>query len=220
MKIAFSTLGCPAWSWERILDQAASLGYDGIEVRGVNGEMSLAACEPFRPDRITHTLRQLRERELDIVCLGTSCSFHDKSGFVRAVEEGMAAIELAQRLCAPYIRVFGGTVPEFGSKEETVHQVVHGLRTLCGHAAGRDVTVLLETHGDFCLADDVANIVRKVGPGRFGVLWDMGNTAKHHTGGAPSGESPEKTVGKLASSIRHVHFKDTPNKRVIVLPIL
>src|SRR5688500_14104128 len=39
--IAFSTLGCPSWSWNTILDQADRLGYAAIELRGVAGEMDL-----------------------------------------------------------------------------------------------------------------------------------------------------------------------------------
>ena len=35
MKTAFSTLGCPGWSWDEIFATAKDLGLDGIEVRGV-----------------------------------------------------------------------------------------------------------------------------------------------------------------------------------------
>lgn len=35
MKISFSTLGCPRWSWREILATACDLGYGGVEVRGV-----------------------------------------------------------------------------------------------------------------------------------------------------------------------------------------
>ena len=34
MKIAFSTLGCPEWSWEDIYSMAKDTGFDGIELRG------------------------------------------------------------------------------------------------------------------------------------------------------------------------------------------
>jgi sugar phosphate isomerase/epimerase len=33
--IAFSTLGCPAWSWKTILQNADKYGYAAIELRGV-----------------------------------------------------------------------------------------------------------------------------------------------------------------------------------------
>ena len=39
MKIAFSTLGCPGWSWDEIFATAKDMGLDGIEIRGVGNEM-------------------------------------------------------------------------------------------------------------------------------------------------------------------------------------
>ena len=35
MKLSFSTLGCPEWSWNEILATAKDMGFDGIEIRGV-----------------------------------------------------------------------------------------------------------------------------------------------------------------------------------------
>jgi sugar phosphate isomerase/epimerase len=32
LKISFNMMGCPDWSWEKIVDEACRLGYDGIEV--------------------------------------------------------------------------------------------------------------------------------------------------------------------------------------------
>lgn len=41
MKIAFPTLGCPDWNWEDIMVAAKDLGYDGIELRGIEHQMVL-----------------------------------------------------------------------------------------------------------------------------------------------------------------------------------
>src|SRR6266511_5980890 len=38
LPIAFSTLGCPAWNWKTVLDQADRLGYAAIELRGIAGD--------------------------------------------------------------------------------------------------------------------------------------------------------------------------------------
>ena len=34
MKLAFSTLGCPDFSWSEIYTMAKDFGYSGIEMRG------------------------------------------------------------------------------------------------------------------------------------------------------------------------------------------
>jgi len=39
MKYAFSTLACPAWSIERVASSATRLGYDGVELRLLDGDV-------------------------------------------------------------------------------------------------------------------------------------------------------------------------------------
>ena len=39
MKLAFSTIGCPSWSYDEVVSTASDLGYDGFEVRGIGGEI-------------------------------------------------------------------------------------------------------------------------------------------------------------------------------------
>ena len=53
--LAFSTLGCPAWEWKKILDFAHDHGFAAIELRGLQGSMDLPANPVFAPDRIEQT---------------------------------------------------------------------------------------------------------------------------------------------------------------------
>ena len=41
LPLCFSTLGCPAWPWSRIVGEADRLGFAAIELRGLMGEMDL-----------------------------------------------------------------------------------------------------------------------------------------------------------------------------------
>ena len=41
MKIAFSALGCPNWSWNDTIAAVKDLGYDGVEIRGIEHQMYL-----------------------------------------------------------------------------------------------------------------------------------------------------------------------------------
>ena len=45
MKLSFATLGCPNWTLEQIAANAQTMGYDGVELRGVAGE-HIGADEP------------------------------------------------------------------------------------------------------------------------------------------------------------------------------
>ena len=45
--IAFSTLGCPAWDWKKILDFASQHGFAAIELRGLEGKLDLPSLPTF-----------------------------------------------------------------------------------------------------------------------------------------------------------------------------
>lgn len=130
MKLAFSTLACPDWSWDKILDEAAQLGYDAIEIRGIENEMVLPHCPPFMPDQLEKTRAQLRQSGLSICALDTSCAFHDEARYDASIHEGMATIKLAQQLNVPYIRVFGDMIPADAALEDVYDRVAGGLQTL------------------------------------------------------------------------------------------
>ena len=45
--LAFSTLGCPDWSFQQIVDFAAANAYTGLEIRGIKRQMDLTKCDEF-----------------------------------------------------------------------------------------------------------------------------------------------------------------------------
>lgn len=55
MKISFSTLGCPRWSWDEIVVMAKELDFDGIEVRGIGNEIYMPTAKPFLPENLGNT---------------------------------------------------------------------------------------------------------------------------------------------------------------------
>lgn len=202
MKIAFQTLACPDWDWEKTVETAARLGYDGIELRGVEGQMELARARPFLPDAIGSTIRQLKEKQLEICCLDTSCSFHDEDKFAGAIREGKETIDLAVKLGCPYIRVFGDKIPSPEQREATVSRIAAGLVELGRHAEGTGVTVLLETHGHINNCRIIRDIFDRLGAvAEVGLLWDFEHPFMN-------GEDPETTYRELGAWIRHTHVKD------------
>lgn len=203
MKLALNTLGCPDWTWAQIMDEAVRMGYEGIEVRGIREELVLPRCTPFLPANIEATKDALQSRGLAICCLSTSCSFHSPDRYEDAIREGKAAIDLAERLGVPYIRVFGDAIPDKADKERAIAAVAAGLQTLGAYAESKPVRVLIETHGDFADHDDLLAVLLRTHSPAIGVLWDMQVTFKHG-----DGQSPEATFAKLGAYIRHVHVKD------------
>ena len=59
MKIAFSTLGCPDFSWNDIYSMAKDLGFDGIEIRGLGKEIFAVNAQPFTESQLPLTVQKL-----------------------------------------------------------------------------------------------------------------------------------------------------------------
>ena len=69
MKLTFSTLACPNWSWDLILDHAVRFGFDSIEIRGIESELDLGRMKPFLPDQAEETRTSSRNSDWRSVAL-------------------------------------------------------------------------------------------------------------------------------------------------------
>jgi sugar phosphate isomerase/epimerase len=205
LPIAFSTLGCPAWSWKQVLEAADRLGYVGLELRGVAGEMDLTKVPELTGSRWAGTKRDLEALGLVVTDLGASSRMHEKDKEVRAkqLDEGRRFLDLAAGMGVPYVRMFGDKLPPDEPREEVMKRVVEGFQEMAAHARAAKVTVLIESHGDFTRSSDLAEILARVGSEAFALLWDA-----HHTFVA-GGEAPAVTWKALGHHVRHTHLKDS-----------
>ena len=205
LPIAFSTLGCPGWTWPTVLDQADRLGYAGIELRGIQGDMDLTKRPELTGDGLKQTRRDLEARGIVVTDLGASAHMHEKDPALRAaqLDEGRRFIDLAHALGVPYVRMFGDKVPAGESKEDAVKRVVDGFQQMAAYARPAGVTILIESHGDFTHSSDLQAIIEGVGSPAFALLWDAHNTF------VAGGEAPADTYQRLGRYVRHTHLKDS-----------
>jgi sugar phosphate isomerase/epimerase len=203
--ISFSTLGCPAWTWKQILDQADRLGYAAIELRGIGAEMDLTKLAEFSSSRIADSRKDLSALGLVISDLGASANMHEKEGPARQknLDEGRRYVDLAKALDVKYVRIFGDKVPAGEQKADVIARVAEGASQLSAYAKTAGVTVIIESHGDFTTSDDIEHIVNAVHSDAFAVLWDA-----HHTF-ASGKEQPADTWKRLGKWVRHTHLKDS-----------
>lgn len=206
--IAFSTLGCPAWEWSKILDFAGQHQFSAIELRGLQGNLDLPAHPIFAPERLSQTKNEIRAHHLQIACVSSSANlyFADPEKRTQQLRDARRFIDLAAALNAPCVRVFGGKADTDKSpvpSEEIKARVAASLRELGDYAAPRGITVIIESHDHFTSSATLKEVLRTADSKHVGLLWDA-----HHTF-ATSGEEPEFTVDQLGPWIRHTHLKDS-----------
>jgi sugar phosphate isomerase/epimerase len=204
MKICFSTLACPGWGLERVTQMAVTSGYQGIELRFLEGEDSLWKLPAFQGRALASAERMIADRGLYIACVGTSCRFHfsDPQERRRWVDEGRRMAELAAALGSPGIRVFGDKIQPGADRDSTRVWIAEGIRQLTDGIRETGVAVWLETHGDFASSAETMQIIRESADSTIGVVWDPANAL------SDGGEQPIGTARGFGGALRHVHLRD------------
>ena len=205
LKLSFSTLGCPDWSFDKIIDFARDNNYSGIEVRGILHQMDLPLVPEFsNTDTIVTTMKKMNDRGLKFVDLGSSCALHFPKGEERTknLDEGKRFIDLAAKLNCPYIRVFPNQIPKDRDRQETLNLIIDGLKELAAHASNTNVTVLLESHGELIYKKDLLFVMEGAASPHVGLVWDVCNMW------IVTKEPPEEVYASLKPYIKHTHIKD------------
>jgi sugar phosphate isomerase/epimerase len=204
-KLSFSTLGCPDWSFDKIVDFAKANKYSGIEVRGIMREMDLTKVPEFSsPEAIALTMKKMKDRGLEFVDLGSSAAMHLSIGDERTknLDEGKRFIDLAQKLECPYIRVFPNQLPKDRDRQESLNLIMAGLRELGEYASKTNVTVLLESHGELIYKKDLLTVMQGAAGPHVGLVWDICNMW------IATKEPPDEVYAILKPYIHHTHIKD------------
>ena len=204
IRLAFSTLGCPGWPLARVLDAASRLGYDGVELRFVEGDDALWARPELTGSGLRETLARLADAGLAVACVDTRSFFHSPDPAARrsAADEAERTAEVAARLGAPGIRVFGDRVQDGADLASTRAWIVESLAALRDRLRGSGVCLWLETHGDFATAGATRSLLEEAGTEGLGAVWDPANAFSEF------GEEPEAGGVALGRFLRHVHLKD------------
>jgi sugar phosphate isomerase/epimerase len=193
MRLAFSTLGCPDWTLERVVRAAAEHGYEGIELRILDGEL----LSPSLPRHARRTVRSTLERGgVALCCVDTSFEIANPDADLR---EALAFVDLAADLGGPIIRIFAGA-PMWEPPEATAVRTAERLGSLADHGRRVGVRIAVETHDSFARGEVMSAMLREA-PTDVGVIWDTLNAII-------AGETAEVTFRFVADRLAHVHIKD------------
>jgi len=203
LKLAFTTLGCPNWDIDTIIEKALEFGYNGVDFRGLLGKMEIYQLPEFSTDLST-TKKRFAEVSLEIPCFSSSVRLFTTSK--KELEKFLVELKEYGKLCnefnTPYIRVFGGGIGDT-SREDAVNIVDNNLQEMLKIAKEYDVTLLLETHDDWTNCEYVEEVMNRAKSEYLQVLWDV-----HHPF-RTVGESPELTWKTLGDKIKYTHWKDS-----------
>ncbi|MDA1014620.1 MAG: sugar phosphate isomerase/epimerase [Planctomycetota bacterium] len=208
IKICFSTLSCPDWSWHELIEYGTAYGFGGVEIRLIQRETDLTAVGDLQPTQLSARRRELQDRGFKVVGLASSVRFDYSSARERQdqVEIGKRYIELAVELNAEFIRVFGDTLPDSAdasARRTAVRNIADGLDLLGELAAIADKRIVIETHGDFASSPVMAEMLERVESPAVGVLWDTHHPWRFH------GEPLDETWNRLGTRTWHTHWKDS-----------
>jgi sugar phosphate isomerase/epimerase len=201
MKYSFMSFSCPSLDLDQIFDAAKQYGYTGFEPRIGSGHKH--GIELDSDDDFLREARQ-KAQDNDIVycCIATSCAFADPLKTKENIELTLRSIDLAAKVKASAIRVFGGRIPDGVTREQSFELIVEALKKVSDFARERNVTVCVETHDSWCDPKDVADIVNHVDHPSIAVNWDVMHPV------LTAGYTVQDAYEILKPWIRHVHVHD------------
>ena len=129
--MSFST---PQLTLAEMLSLSVELGYGGIEPR--MGSQHRHGIELTCSTQERKAIRQIvDETNVTLCCLATGCRYADPETVSSQVEETKRSIDLAGDLAVPFIRVFGGQIPQGVERSAAIDQVSAALTAVAEHAA-------------------------------------------------------------------------------------
>ena len=198
-RIAFSTLAFPDTSLATAASLGRSWGYDGIELRLIDGELIDPAMPA--PDRVAvkHTATAAG---LPIVAVDSSIRLTDDE----PGPELASFLELASDWESPLVRVFGGALDPPPARRDQIRAAARVLEEAVPLAARLGVAIGVETHDAFSASSAVAELLALlsedgVPSDLVGAVWDS-----HHP--HRMGETPAEVYANLSPRILLAQVKD------------
>ena len=192
MKLSYSTRGWYSLPHSELLGAASEMRFSGIEFYDLHKHQELfGKGAPLQKYNAAATLRTLRDRGIEVVCLDTSLD----PAIPGTEEKLLWNITTAGSLKVPYVSLEAMTEDE-GNAVDTIAR-------LLPHAKENKVTILVKTKGIYANTRRLADMLDSFADDSLAVLWDM-----HHSY-CDFGESADTTIKNLGGYVKHVHLRDS-----------
>lgn len=201
MKISATTLGCPEWNLDKILNKFKNMGFDGVDFRGVLNEIDITKLPEFTT-KINETREKLIDYGLEVSGISSSIKLCEKTALDDNIEEAKRTIPVAHELGAENVRVFGMGDLRESSKEELAEIGYTCMTKLLALDGADEINWLFETHDNWVSAKDCKLLLDAINNPSFGALWDIGHTTR------VGGETPAQSYSEIGSRVGYIHLKD------------
>jgi sugar phosphate isomerase/epimerase len=196
LRTAFSTLAFPDASLATALSLGRSWGYDGVELRLIDGELIDPAMSAAARGEVKRTAAAAG---LPIVAVDSSIRLTDEKD---PGPELRLFLQLASEWESPLVRVFGGQLPAPGPARQAQFQLAARVLEAAVPLAERlGVAIGVETHDAFSASAVVAELLALVPSESVGAVWDS-----HHP--HRMGERPPEIYANLRQRIKLAQVKD------------
>jgi sugar phosphate isomerase/epimerase len=164
--IAFSTLAFPDASLATAMSLGRSWGYEGVELRLIDGEL----IDPALPAANRAAVKQtVAAAGLPVVAVDSSIRLTDDD----AGPDLASFLELASDWESPLVRVFGGALPNGDpDRKAALARAARVLEASVPLAERLGVAIGVETHDSFSASSVVAELLAMVPAGAVGAVWD------------------------------------------------
>ena len=194
-RLAFSTLAFPGTTLARAASLGSEYGYQGIELRLIDGEL----IDPSMPASARSAVRQtVAAVGLPIVAVDSSIRLTDED----PGPEISRFLTLASEWECPLVRVFGGTLSDDPQvRQDQIEAAAKVLEAALPLAERAGVAIGLETHDSFSSAAVVAEVLAMVDSPNVGAVWDS-----HHP--YRMGETPREVYDLIGRRVLLAQVKD------------
>jgi sugar phosphate isomerase/epimerase len=201
MKLSTTTLGCPAWSLDEIIKNCSEYGLAGIDFRGVQDTLDVTQLPEFTSS-VNETKRKLVDAGLQVSGISSSIRVCVPEKLQDNLEEAKRTIAAVKALDCTQVRVFGAGDSAVHSKEQLADIGRDTIEKILQLDGARDIKWVFETHDEWIKAVDCKLLLDRIPDPAFGVLWDMGHTAR------VGGETPAETYAAVGPRTFYTHVKD------------
>jgi sugar phosphate isomerase/epimerase len=197
LRTAFSTLAFPDTTLATATSLARQWGYDGVELRLIDGEL----IDPsMSAEARAEVKRTASAASLPIAAVDSSIRLTDED----PGPELRRFLELASDWESPLVRVFGGALPDPASGSARQAKLEAAARVLSAAAPVAErlgVAIGVETHDTFSASSVVAELLALVESPSVGAVWDS-----HHP--HRMGERPAEIYANLGPRLLLAQVKD------------